>query len=603
MACNSCTKHTPCKRHRKKSKASSVYTPNIALPPPYGVTFETSRPDLVNICKEKTVSFANSYVSATNIIGAIAGVRHRIIVSDNNNTVKLDATFTVGIAFSVSNITIGSADMIIQWFENDAILTIEPGRILPQSSGFMQHFVEYEGNWSVNFDNTELKRWQVDFIYEAPIVVAGQPRSVWVDDGCTLAFAAQNNTDERPIDTVTQTNGISGSLGVGVPQFSVDLTAISGIPTNQNYTSNIINSITTIKLGVGAFAPRYTIKNTGHIAGYVKVEWDNGNEVDFVPANTQRSYPIELGQSITTTAFIINPATGLLDPSTVNISFNNYVFPPRIDTMTFNGILQAGVLVGAFPDENTVKKARSFTFAMPNNDYFAEVKFKEISIIDVDFENPICVNNVANNSPLVTIKDRKNLVSFTQATPSARALYFNNKAIWQGTATRYMQLDLTFKKEHLFLAGSVDVFEPSSLTGGLGIANNQFKTEGFGTVNSSTYIRRGGEDSRFGVYSFTGGSGKPIPDFSYDNSYLGSPFLFNMSNGKTPKLFVKGSSYNYPTIIFLGFTDSPGSYPFHLGSLPQTTGKESVFRSIITEALTSNEIDVLNLKLKTKYGA
>lgn len=419
--CKNCTAKGNCKRHKRKSKASSVFVASVTFPPPYANTFETTRPDEVAVCEEKVFSFAQSNLGGANYIGTEVGVRHRIIVKDNNNSIKLDATFTVGTHLSLSDITVGSLSMVVAWFENDAIVVLNPSLIIPQSSGVMSHFVEYLGTWSVNVDETTIQRWQVDFIYDPPASISLFSDSLWVDDGCTIDFSAQNNIDERVIETVTQINNVDTTPSPTI------LTPTSGVPTNLAFTSNPIISTTNIKIQVGAFAPRFTIDSSG-AEGYLKVEWNDGtsSQVDYISPNTRRSYIIGEGIIIKVTAAIVDFTTGELDEDRVDISLPNYKFPPRIQQATLNGLSQVGVSSSSIPSENGVDRAIEFDVVMQNTDIEFKVFFQEIDIFyDYDFANPICVDNATTT--VTTIKSRiDDNCTISQNTPSQRPDYIED---------------------------------------------------------------------------------------------------------------------------------------------------------------------------------
>lgn len=594
MACKDCKKTLPCKRHRRKSRASSTYTPNLGTPPPYGFTFPTTRPDGNDECSKKTYSFAESNLGSNIFIGTEVGVRHKITIRDNNNSIKLEAIFTVGTPVSLSDIIIGSLDMIVAWFQNEAIITIDPSKILLQSSGFMEHLVEYQGDWSSNFDVTEIKRWQVDFIYQPPVSIANQPDSLWVDDGCTIDFTAQNVVDERVIESTTQINGISNSLGIGIPIVSIPLVETSGVPTNLNYTSEPIISTTNIVIVVGDFAPKFTISNTGHPAGYVKVEW--GSNIEYVPANSQRSYIIDEGTSVKTTWLIINPITGVLDPEAVNVSNPTYAFPPRIVSATFNSVIQAGVDVPTIADEGTIKRAREFDFVMPNANYTAEIVFREIEILlDYDFENPICSDNTSNGLPVTTIKDRINRIpAITQITPSLRGTKQSNYlslAANQKYNITYPLIDYIQAVERLDYV--IFVIAKQVVLANSYIIKFDVTTNTFGQQRLNTTTAAGGKLYATYSQSLLGAATNIIPNFA---TYLNQKFIFSAKNS-VMEARVAGIDFSNTDVTHIT-TFSPA-----LGVNIGGGGATDLYRILETrDALTLNERAVIYAKLREKYS-
>lgn len=241
----------------------------------------------------------------------------------------------------------------------------------------------------------------------------------------------------------------------------------------QHYTNKIFRPILG-EVPTPPSLPKFVIKNTGP-SGYVRVEYDS--IVVDIPPNTEEGIEINEGVSIKVTWLTVNPDTLLLDASLINISYPNYAFPSRIDTAIFDSVLQAGTTVVAIPDESGIKKARSYTFTMPNNDYFAEVKFREVTTTDIDFENPICYDATTPTK----VQSRDGLLICPQSTPSLRGIVANN-ALNLAASQRYGIASTTFTSlhKHFFVLEMKDFASSIFIQGGIGNNNyHSFGSTGF----------------------------------------------------------------------------------------------------------------------------
>ncbi|WP_338766000.1 hypothetical protein WAF17_02820 [Bernardetia sp. ABR2-2B] len=218
--------------------------------------------------------------------------------------------------------------------------------------------------------------------------------------------------------------------------------------------------------------PKFTIRNTGAVNSYVRVEYDS--EIVDVAPNSEESIEIGENISVKVTWLIVNPDTLLLDASTIDISFPNYALPARIINATFDNIVQAGSTVVAIPDQNGVKKARSFTFSMPNNDYFAEIKFREIATIDFDFENPACYDVVIPTF----VRSREGSRTLSQNTPSARGTIQNN-ALLMGANQMYLSATNGFYVKKVYFVYKILRDTYTSVVGNSYLNNYNHTLSGF----------------------------------------------------------------------------------------------------------------------------
>ena len=367
--------------------------------------------------------------------------------------------------------------------------------------------------------------------------------------------------------------------------------------------------------------PKFTIKNTGS-AGYVRVEYDS--VIVNVAPNTEESIPILENVLVKVTWSVVNPDTLTLDANRISIAYPNYVFPARIDKAIFDSVVQTGNIVSGIPDENTIKKARSFVFTMPNNDYFAEVKFRDIEVIDFDFENPICVDNAANNTKVSTVKDTKNIYDSTNPTPSYRSLFLNNELItdrhqsgygsFNKIADRNQFMDFSVFQTVLSVgkilkvptstlalprANNIDQVSPANPTslnlhfmGGWATTGSQ----GFGAV---------GFERDFGFRCAFKGSPQagPSTPFLDITQNLNKDFYTRFAVGHKCKTRTNNTNYVQSNVITQGLlygirllwslSDSGGA---------GGTGGATLKRTLLTERLTANELQILDSKFEQKYN-
>ncbi|WP_338812741.1 hypothetical protein V9L05_15350 [Bernardetia sp. Wsw4-3y2] len=344
--------------------------------------------------------------------------------------------------------------------------------------------------------------------------------------------------------------------------------------------------------------PKFTIRNTGAANSYVRVEYD-AEVVDVAP-NSEESIEIGENVSITVTWGIVDLDLGFLDASTIDISYPNYSFPARIVNATFDSIVQAGSTVVAIPDQDGVERARRITLPMPNNDYFAEIKFRELELLlDYNFEDPYCVSDVSDGSPVVTIKDRINRIpSVTQSTPTLRGTkqsnYINLSANQKyqitypsipslaGTSVTTLSMFFVGKATQLANANILEFWDNSSnyLYGSARLA--------YGSGKLFTAYNAGG-----------GGPSNLIPSFF---NYLNMPFLFRD---------LRGSAYQFGSMnAFVNgeyFSHSHHSHIKDFFPLQGITigggGATDIYRILqIKDSITTEENNIITEKLKQKYS-
>ncbi|WP_338814047.1 hypothetical protein V9L05_01230 [Bernardetia sp. Wsw4-3y2] len=344
--------------------------------------------------------------------------------------------------------------------------------------------------------------------------------------------------------------------------------------------------------------PKFTIRNTGAVNSYVRVEYD-AITIDVAP-NSEESIEIGESVSITVTWGIVDLDLGFLDDSTIDISYPNYSFPSRIINATFDSVVQAGNTVVSIPDQNSVKRARSFTFSMPNNDYFAEIKFRELELLlDYNFEDPYCVDSVNDGQQVVTLKDRINRIpQITQSTPTLRGTKQNNYI----NLSANQKYQITYPSIPSLAGTSVTTLSLFFVGKATQLANSNILEF---WDNTSNYLYGSarlayGSGKLFTAYNAGGGgTSNLIPSFS---SYLNMPFLFRD---------LQGSAYQFGSMnAFVDGQYFSHSHHSHIkdffplqGITVGGAGATDIYRILqIKDSITTEESNIITEKLKEKYS-
>lgn len=406
--------------------------------------------------------------------------------------------------------------------------------------------------------------------------------------------------------TITRTNDSSivfnGTIAAGTGIFnilqSVGLTATTEYLIELTIT-NCTGSISDSVIITTETSVLLTINNTGakgNVRLVLPFQTEDINSGDTLALNVSPGMQIEIQVGI------VDLDTGTLNSNDININYLSNNFPSRIQSITSGGSPLSESTIPTIPDDNTVKKARKVVFIMPNLNYTVDVLFRELNIVDVDFEDPTCTTLGIGNI-VDTIRDTKNQTAGSYQFGDAQGTLISNRFV--SRFAYYQLLLFGLANDTIFAIGSIDEFTlagPGAEPSLTGVPNNVK----LNPILQNPLFAASGEENRIGIYRQNPrNSGLPSPDFTFDNSYLTRKLLFVKSPSRDPLLKIdNGQTYLYPNASNISATTTILMFGGSMttNAVVEVAGQTSMDRVIVTEKLTQDEYNLFISKIQTKYG-